>query len=174
MSAPANLPAATGVTVPRARSPIIGPEWQLVAFLWVCYVLNHADRQVVYSLFPALQKTFGYSNAVLGLTGALFLWIYGLCSPLAGIWGDSVSKSRLVVGSLIVWSTFTVLTGFSPNGSFLLGCRALLGVSESMFMPAAYALMAATHGPATRSRAIALFGTSQLIGVAAGGSISAW
>jgi predicted MFS family arabinose efflux permease len=157
-----------------ARKPIIGPEWQLVAFLWVCYVLNHADRQVVYSLFPALQKTFGYSNAVLGLTGALFLWIYGLCSPLAGIWGDSVSKSRLVVGSLIVWSTFTVLTGFSPNGSFLLGCRALLGVSESMFMPAAYALMAAAHGPATRSRAIALFGTSQLIGVAAGGSISAW
>lgn len=150
------------------------PEWQLVAFLWFCYVLNHADRQVVYSLFPALQKTFGYSDALLGLTGALFLWVYGLCSPIAGIWGDRLPKPRLVVGSLVFWSTFTVLTGLSPNGSFLLVCRALLGVSESLFMPAAYALMAAAHGTRTRSRAIAIFGTSQLIGVAAGGSASAW
>jgi hypothetical protein len=28
----------------------------LIAFLWLCYVLNHADRQVVY-----MQKAFGYS-----------------------------------------------------------------------------------------------------------------
>ena len=52
------------------------PEWTLIAFLWICYVLNHADRQVVYTLFPALQSEFGYSDAVLGLTGALFLWVY--------------------------------------------------------------------------------------------------
>jgi predicted MFS family arabinose efflux permease len=67
-----------------------------------------------------------------------------------------------------------VLSGFSPNGSFLLVCRALLGVSESVFMPAAYALMAAAHGPQSRSKAIAIFGTSQLMGVAVGGSLSAF
>jgi hypothetical protein len=53
------------------------PEWALIGFLWCCYTLNHADRQVVYTLFPALQKEFGYSDAVVGLTGALFLWVYG-------------------------------------------------------------------------------------------------
>jgi predicted MFS family arabinose efflux permease len=62
----------------------------------------------------------------------------------------------------------------SPNGAFLLACRALLGVSESVFMPAGYALMAAAHGPQSRSKAIAIFGTSQLVGVAVGGSFSAW
>ena len=62
----------------------LAPEWALVAFLWCAYVLNHADRQVVYTLFPALQKEFGFSNTVLGLTGALFLWVYGACSPIAG------------------------------------------------------------------------------------------
>ena len=66
-----------------------------------------------------------------------------------------------------------MLSGLSPNGPFLLGCRALLGVSESFFMPAGYALIAAAHGPRTRSRAIAVFGTSQLVGVAIGGSVSA-
>jgi predicted MFS family arabinose efflux permease len=150
------------------------PAWQLIAFLWVCYALNHADRQVVYTLFPALQKEFGYSNEVLGLTGALFLWVYGLCSPLAGILGDRISRGKLVAGSLAIWSTFTLLSGFSPSGDFLLACRALLGVSESMFYPAAAALMAAAHGPETRSKAIAIFATSQMAGVATGGSLSGY
>ena len=74
-----------GTALPDRRVP---PQWVLIGYLWVCYALNHADRQIVYSLFPALQKEFGYSDAVLGLTGALFLWVYGACSPLAGIVGD--------------------------------------------------------------------------------------
>lgn len=160
--------------VESAREPLVAPEWQLIAFLWFAYILNQADRQVVYTLFPALQKSFGFSNAVLGLTGALFLWVYGLFSPIAGILGDRYRKGSIIVGSLSVWSVLTALSGLSPNGPFLLGCRALLGVSESFFMPAAYALMAAAHRPETRSRAIAVFGTSQLVGVAVGGAASAF
>src|SRR5436305_7422741 len=148
--------------MPATARPGLAPEWRLIAYLWVCYFLNHADRQVVYALFPVLQKEFGYSDAVVGLTGALFLWVYGLSSPFAGILGDRVSKTKLIVASLGIWSAFTVLSGFSPNGVFLLVCRALLGVSESVFMPAGYSLMAAAHGPQTRSKAIAIFATSQL------------
>src|SRR5205814_3478009 len=76
--------------------------------------------------------------------------------------------------SLGMWSFFTLLSGFSPNGVLLLVCRALLGVSESVFMPAGYGLMAAAHGPQSRSRAIEIFATSQLAGVALGGSLSAY
>jgi len=152
----------------------MGPAWLLVGFLWVCYFLNHADRQVVYTLFPALQKEFGFSNQVLGLTGALFLWVYGLCSPAAGIVGDRYSKPVLAVASLFIWSFFTALSGLSPAGGFLLACRALLGVSESIFMPVAATLIANAHGPETRSKAIALFASSQLVGVAAGGSLSGY
>jgi predicted MFS family arabinose efflux permease len=152
----------------------VKPEWALIAYLWVAYLLNHADRQVVYTLLPELQKTFGFSNTQLGLIGALFLWIYGLFSPIAGILGDRLSRTRIVVGSLVLWSTFTILSGLSPNGATLLVFRALLGISESFFMPAAFALMANAHGPATRSRAIASFASSQLAGVAIGGSVSGW
>jgi predicted MFS family arabinose efflux permease len=162
------------LTIESVRPPVVHPEWQLIAFLWFAYLLNQADRQVVYTLFPALQKTLGLSDAVLGLTGALFLWVYGAFSPIAGILGDRLSRTALVVGSLLLWSLLTVLSGLAPNGMALLGCRGLLGVSESFFMPAAYGLMAAAHGVQTRSRAIAVFGTSQLVGVAIGGSVSAF
>ena len=150
------------------------PRWILVGLLWVCYVLNHADRQVVYTLFPALQKEFQLSDATLGLFGALFLWIYGVCSPFAGMAGDRWPKANLVTGSLALWSFITVLSGFAPNGSMLLACRAMLGVAESFFMPAAFALMANAHGPESRSRAVAIFATSQMVGVALGGSLSGY
>lgn len=163
MTAPAHKPRAA-----------LAPEWVLIGFLWLAYVLNHADRQVVYTLFPALQREFGFSNTVLGLNGALFLWVYGACSPLAGIAGDRWSRALLVAGSLGLWSAITVLSGFSLNGTMLLVCRGLLGISESFFMPAAYALMANAHGPATRSRAVAIFASSQMAGVAIGGSLSGY
>ena len=89
----------------------------MIAFLWVAYALNHADRQVVYTLLPSLQKEFGFSDTALGLIGALFLWIYGACSPIAGILGDRFSRVKLVVGSLVIWSTFTILSGLAPNGT---------------------------------------------------------
>jgi len=78
------------VVVENARAPLIAVEWRLIAFLWFCYLLNHADRQVVYTLFPTLQKSFGFSNAVLGLTGALFLWVYGLFSRASWPWSSLV------------------------------------------------------------------------------------
>lgn len=153
---------------------MIRPEWSLIAFLWVAYALNHADRQVVFTLLPSLQKEFHYSDQALGLIGALFLWIYGLFSPIAGILGDRFSRVKLVVGSLLIWSAFTVLSGLAPNGTALLAFRALLGISESFFMPAAFALMANAHGPETRSRAIAIFASSQMVGVAFGGSFGGY
>ncbi len=149
-------------------------EWALVVYLWFCYVLNHADRQVVYTLFPALQSEFQLSNTVLGLTGALFLWIYGLSSPFSGILGDRLPRTKVVTGSLVLWSFFTLLTGFAFNGTSLLVLRGFLGISESLFIPAAFAMMAGAHRPESRSKAIAIFATSQTVGVAIGGSLSGW
>jgi len=143
--------------------------WALVAFIWVGYLLNHADRQVVPVLFPVLQREFGLSSTGLGLMHAVFLWTYGLCSPLAGLIGDRFSKRRLVTGSLVAWSSVTVLAGFSPTGAFLLATRALLGFAECFFYPAAATLVGNAHAPATRSRAMATVVSSQIAGVALGG-----
>src|SRR5438094_10303514 len=95
----------------------LNPAWLLIAFLWFAYVLNQADRQVVYTLFPALQKEVGYSDAVVGLTGAVFLWVYGLWSPLAGVLGDRYSNRVLVTASIGIGRMSTVLSGLSPNGT---------------------------------------------------------
>jgi len=143
--------------------------WLLVAFMWVAYLLNYSDRQAVFSIFPVLKSELGFTDAQLGLTGSVFLWVYALCSPIAGQIGDRFSKRKLVVVSLLLWSAVTALTGLARSPGLLLACRALIGVTESLFFPAAIALLATVHGTGTRSRAVACFGTAQLAGVVLGG-----
>jgi MFS family permease len=103
------------------------------------------------------------------LTGSVFLWIYALCSPLAGVLGDRFSRRTLIVSSLVLWSAVTALTGASSSAVALLACRGLMGVAESIFFPSAVTLTAEAHGPASRSRAVAFFSTGQLAGVVMGG-----
>ena len=143
--------------------------WLLVAFTWVAYCLNYSDRQVIFSIFPVLKSELHFTDAQLGLTGSAFLWVYGLCSPIAGQIGDRFSKRRLVALSLLLWSGVTALTGLSQSVGMVLTCRALTGITESLFVPAAVALLANAHRPENRSRAFAIYATGQLAGIVLGG-----
>ncbi len=146
----------------------------LVAFMWVAYFLNYCDRQAVFSMFPSLKADLGMSDKQLGLTGAIFLWVYAFGCPIAGQLADRFSKRLLVVLSLIVWSIVTVATGFAGSAFMLLGLRAAMGISESLFMPTAIALTANAHAPELRSRAIAVLTTAQIAGTVAGSWFGGW
>ncbi len=143
--------------------------WWLVAFLWLAFCLNFADRQVVFSIFPLLRRELRFSDTQLGLTSSVFLWVYAICSPAAGMLGDRFPKRRLVTLSVILWSVVTFVTGLSHSPLFLLACRALIGVTEALFYPCAVALIASAHGPETVSRALAFFNSGNIFGVAGGG-----
>jgi predicted MFS family arabinose efflux permease len=143
--------------------------WMLVGFMWVAYFLNYSDRQVVFSIFPVLKSQLHFSDTQLGLSGSMFLWIYAIGSPIAGQIADRFSKRFLVGFSLLLWSAVTALTGLSSSAFMLLTCRALMGITEALFMPAALSLTASAHAPGTRSKAISVLATAQLAGVVMGG-----
>jgi len=146
----------------------------LVGFMWVAYFLNYCDRQVVFALFPMLKSELRLTDTQLGLTGSLFLWVYGFGGLIAGQIGDRCSRKLLVVLSLVVWSVITAATGLATSALMLLALRALMGVSESLYMPSAIALTANAHAPENRSRAIAALTTAQVVGVVAGGWFGGW
>ena len=58
--------------------------WVVVALLWVAYFLNYTDRQLVFSIFPVFRSELKFTDAQLGWTGTIFLWVYALMSPIAG------------------------------------------------------------------------------------------
>ncbi|MBK8506678.1 MAG: MFS transporter [Saprospiraceae bacterium] len=146
----------------------------LVAFMWVAYLLNYADRQAIFSIFPSLAVDLSMSNRQLGLIGAIFLWVYAFCCPIAGYLADRFSKRSLVMLSLVLWSLVTIATGFAGSAIIILSLRAMMGISEALFMPSAIALTANAHSPSLRSRAIAILTTAQIVGTVAGSWFGGW
>jgi predicted MFS family arabinose efflux permease len=148
--------------------------WCLIAFLWVAYFLNYCDRQVVYALFPVLKANLGFSNAQLGLTGSIFLWTTAVATPFAGPISARYSKRWLIVWNLLLWSAATAFTGLSVSPVMLLSGRALLGITEALFIPIAITMIGSALPAAMRARAVGVFFTAQLCGVVIGGSLGGW
>ena len=148
--------------------------YALVAFMWFAYFLNYGDRQAVFAMFGSLRTDLQMSDRQLGLTGSIFLWVYGLGCPIAGRLADQFSKKRLVVLSLIIWSMVTLATGFANSAVMLLCLRAAMGISESLYMPAAISLTANATPPGLRSRAVSILTTGQIAGTVAGSSFGGY
>ena len=143
--------------------------WLLLAVSWLTFLLAYTARQAIYSIFPILKNDLGFSNAQLGLTGSVFLWVYGFGSPLGGVIGDRIPYASVAQWSVILWSLTTVATGFATTPELVLGLRGLLGITQCVFVPAALAAIASVHSGTTRSKAFAIWGTAQLGGVVMGG-----
>src|SRR5207248_5577221 len=118
--------------------------------------LNYADRTAISSVFPLLRADLGISDLVIGAIGSVFLWSYAIGSPIAGYVADRMSRSRVVLFSLLAWSSVMFATGFVHSAPMLLVMRALLGIAECAYLPASIALIAEHHGPDTRGTAIGI------------------
>jgi predicted MFS family arabinose efflux permease len=149
-------------------------RWPVVGLLWIAFLINYLDRQVVFSIFPVLARDLHFSNTQLGLTGTVFTWVYCVSMPLAGRLADLMPRARLVVVSIMLWSVATLATGLSGSVTTFLLTRAATGITEALFMPAALGLIASLHSGSTRSRALAIFATGQFAGIALGGWYGGW
>jgi len=176
MGAPAqsSLPPSPGTAAAGAVPSAPTQAGRLLLFMWGAYFLNYCDRQAIFAMFPVLRGDLGLTDTQLGLTGSIFLWVYALGCPLAGQLADRVSKRLLVVLSLAIWSLVTAATGLVGSAFALLALRAAMGVSESLYMPAAVSLTANAHAPERRSRALALLTTAQIAGTVGGAWFGGW
>lgn len=146
------------------------PRWRVVAFLSGAIAVNYADRAAMPAVQLQLQQDLGLTDASLGLLGSLFLWSYAIGSPIAGGLADRFSRKKLVILSLVLWSAVTVLIGLSTGLAALRVLRVFLGLAECLYLPAALALLAEHHGPATRAQAMSIHSMALNFGVVAGGA----
>jgi predicted MFS family arabinose efflux permease len=146
----------------------------VVGLFWCVYFLNQADRQVIFSVFPLLQKEFGLSNTELGLLGSCFQWVYGLLVPIAGGFGDVLSRRNLIAIALLVWSAATFGSALASGFVLLLILRALTGAGEAFYYPAATSLIADYHPERTRATAMAIHQTSVYVGIVTSGALAGY
>jgi len=154
------------------RAPSISRHaWLVVALLIPVALLNYLDRQMLASMkFSVMRDVPDIAlEANWGAILATFKWVYAGLSPVGGYLADRYSRRHVIAGSLLVWSLVTWMTGHVTSYDQLLATRALMGVSEAFYIPAALALITDVHRGSTRSRAVGLHQMGIYLGVIVGG-----
>ena len=145
--------------------------WLVVALLWGVALLNYMDRQMLSTMKAEMMVDIAEleSAANFGRLMAVFLWIYGLVSPFAGMVADRINRKWLIVGSLFVWSFVTLMMGYATSFEQLYALRAIMGISEALYIPAGLALITDYHDEKSRSLAVGIHMTGLYAGQALGG-----
>lgn len=68
--------------------------WIVVGLLWIVALLNYMDRQMLSTMKAAMMVDIAelQSAANFGRLMAIFLWIYGFMSPIAGMIADRINR----------------------------------------------------------------------------------
>ncbi len=142
--------------------------WLLVGLLCIIGCLNYLDRMMIVTMRSSIIEEIPMTDAQFGLLTSVFLWVYGFTSPIAGYIADRFNRSIVIIGSLFVWSLVTWLTSLATSFEYLLAARALMGISEAFYIPAAMALIMDWHSDRTKSTAVGLHVGGVMIGQSLG------
>jgi MFS family permease len=154
-------PPATSSTSPPTRAY----SWYALGLLALINLLNYIDRNVIYALFEPIKRDLALTDSQLGWLGSAYIFVFSVAALPFGVLSDLRSRRAVIAGGVTVWSAFTFLSGLVNTFGQLFTCRALVGVGEAAYGPAAASLVA-DYFPA-RGRAIAMGILSS--GIALGG-----
>jgi MFS family permease len=141
-----------------------------LALLAVTNLLSYVVRSVVFALFEPLKHDLHLADAQLGWLASAYVLAFSLAALPAGVLGDLRSRRGVVVGGVLLWSLFTLASGFVTGFGWLVVCRALVGAGAAAFGAAAQSLVADYYP--TRGRAVAM--GILAAGITLGGVLGIW
>jgi MFS family permease len=130
--------------------------------------VNFADRQVLNPLVPLLRQHFNVSDSQLGSLQTGLLVVLALASIPSGFFADRFSQPKIIAIGVIFWSLASVASGLATTFSMLFVARAMVGVGEAAYAPAAQSMISDSFSFANRALAQAIFASGMLLGGAAG------
>ena len=151
--------------------------WYVLAMMLLLYMMNIIDRYVASGLLERIKQDFQVSDSYMGfLVGPAFAIIYtSLALPIARL-ADRISRIKIIVTGALVWSMFTVMSGYTNTPETFALARLGVGVGEAAFFAPAISLLSDYFSPGRRAFAFAIlnFGVyfGQIIGLGGGAAIA--
>lgn len=154
--------AAPAIAPATSASPY---AWYGLFILFLVYVLNFIDRQIITILAPDIKADLGLDDADIGfLYGTAFAVFYALFGIPLGRLADSWHRVRLLTVGLAIWSAMTAVSGFARNGLTLGLARMGVGVGEATASPSAYSLISDMFPKRMRGTALAIYSAGLYFG----------
>ena len=155
-------------------------SWYALGVLFLVYVTNFVDRQILSILANDIGADLGIDDAQLGfLYGTAFAIFYALFGIPLGRLADGWHRLRLLSIGLTLWSCMTILSGVARNFTTLSFARMGVGIGEASANPCAYSLISDWFPKRVRATALAIFASGLFVGsglslVIGGTIVEAW
>lgn len=173
-SAQTQSTSATSVVQP---APVVGGPYAyyVLAVLFVVYIFNFIDRQILAILLEPIKQDLKISDTALGfLTGFAFAIFYAVAGlPLARI-ADRWVRRSLIAISLATWSVMTAASGLARGFTDLALARIGVGIGEAGATPPAHSLLSDYFPPEKRATVISFYASGIYVGVGLGFWLGGW
>ncbi len=152
--------------------------WYVLFILMLLYMLNLADRWVTSGLLELIKQDFAVSDSYMGLlVGPAFAMIYTVLAIPIARFADRYNRVRIIVAGAVLWSLFTVLSGYAATPGWFALARIGVGVGEAAFIAPALSILSDYFPPRRRALAFAVlnFGVyfGQILGLSGGAALAA-
>ena len=157
-----------------------GPRrpWTVLAVALTAQILVVLDISVVNTALPSIGRSLKLSGGDLQWLVTAYLMMSGGGLLLGGRIADLLSRRRVFLAGLTLFTTASVLSGFAGNITELIAARAAQGLSAALLTPAALSLIMTTYTGAQRRKGLAMWGAVGSMGVAVGilvgGALTTW
>ena len=154
--------------MPTRSIPFTFAQARLLAVLALINFVNFADRQVLNPLVPLLRHHFNVSDTQLGSLQTGLLVVLAIASIPSGYLADRFSQPKIIAAGVLFWSLASIASGLATTFAMLFVARAMVGVGEAAYAPAAQSLISDSFSFSNRALAQAIFASGMLLGGAAG------
>jgi len=148
--------------------PLSAYQIRLLAVLALINFVNFAARQVFIPLIPLLRDHLHVTDAQLGSLQTFLLIVLAAGSIPFGFLADRFSRKAIIAIGIVFWSVATFAGGLVSTFLFFLVARAMVGLGEAAYAPAAQSMISGAFPQERRAMAQAIFATGMLLGGAAG------
>jgi FSR family fosmidomycin resistance protein-like MFS transporter len=139
-------------------------ERQAIALVSSAHFVNHFQGLVLPPLFPLLAATFGIGFIELGLALTVASVVAVASQLPVGYLVDRLGSRRMLVLGLLISGCAYLGFGLAPSYPTLLVTMAFIGVANSVFHPADYALLSRKIAPGRIGRAFSIHTFSGFLG----------
>ena len=148
--------------------PLSSQQIRLLAVLALINFVNFAARQAVVPLVPLLRDHLHATDAQLGSLQTWLLVVLAVASIPFGLLADRFSRKAIIGVGIFCWSVASFAGGLFSTFLYFLIARALVGLGEAAYAPAAQSMISGAFPQDRRAVAQAVFAAGMLLGGASG------